>query len=307
MSFADLKKNRDNKLNKIRERIEEQNKGEGYEKDPTYWRLSKDKDGNGSAVIRFLPAPEGEDSEWVRYWIHQFRGPGGYYNNRCLTTWKENDPVADFNNIEWKKETEAAQSGCRDRKRKLIYCTNILVIKDPKAPENEGKVFRFEFGQKIFDKLQALMAPSDDDETPVDVFDFWAGANFRIKAKKVDKFPNYDDSRFDAPSPLFGGDDAKLKVVYGNLHPLKILLDREQYPTYEKLQEQFERVMGWKIPANGASTGRNAANVKAARASAPVSNDDDESPFPVSEDDMSGDEGSDDQLEYLRKLAEDAA
>lgn len=245
MSFAQLKKNRTKSLEALTSELEKMN-SKGYS-DPLkekYWKLSKDSAGNGYAIIRFLPAPEGEDVPFVRIWEHGFQSVGGWYIEKSLTTLGQDDPVSKFNSQLWNTGVEADKDQAREQKRKLKYHANILVVKDPANPENEGKVFLFAFGKKIFDKLNDLMHPEFEDETPRNPFDFWDGANFKLKMRKVDGYPNFDKSEFDDPTELFDGDETKLEEIYNQLNSLQELIAPSQFKTYEELEARLHKVLG---------------------------------------------------------------
>lgn len=248
MSFDQLKKNRSKSLEKLSSQLDKMSSN-GYS-DPLkekYWTLSKDSAGNGFAIIRFLPEPDGEDMPFIRVFSHGFQGPGGWFIENSLTTLGKDDPVSAFNSKLWNSSTDdkgPERSQVRAQKRKLKYHSNILVIKDSANPDNEGKVFLFAYGKKIFDKLNDLMNPEFEDETPVNPFDFWEGANFKLKVRKVEGYPNYDKSEFDDPEPLFGGDEDKLKEVYEQLHSLKDLHDEKYFKTYDELEAKLYKVLG---------------------------------------------------------------
>ena len=203
MSFADLKKQ--SKLGsltaKLVKQVEKMNNN-GGSGDDRLWKLDVDKSGNGYAVIRFLPAPNGEDLPFVKLYSHAFQGPGGWYIENSLTSLGQKDPVSEYNTSLWNNGTDAGKELARKQKRKLTYISNIYVVKDPANPDNEGKVFLFKYGKKIFDKLTAAMQPEFEDEEAIDPFDFWQGANFKLKAKNVAGYRNYDSSEFAAPSPI---------------------------------------------------------------------------------------------------------
>jgi hypothetical protein len=198
MSFSDLKKQ--SKLGSLTEKlvkeVEKMNSG-GNGADDRFWKPEMDKSGVGSAIIRFLPAPDGEDMPWVKMYSHAFQGPGGWYIENSLTTIGQKDPVSEYNRELWNSGSEKDKETVRKQKRKLSYYSNIYVVKDPLHPENEGKVFLYKFGKKIFDKILNAMQPEFEDEEPINPFDFWSGANFRLKIRKVEGYWNYDKSEFD--------------------------------------------------------------------------------------------------------------
>ena len=211
--------------------------------DDRIWKPELDKSGNGYAVIRFLPAPNGEDVPWQRMFTHSFQGPGGWYIENSLTTINKNDPVGEVNRRLWNTGSEADKETARRQKRKLSYFTNIYVVADPKHPEHEGKVFLYKFGKKIFDKVMEAMQPQFDDEEAINPFDLWKGANFKLKIRKVDGFWNYDKSEFEAVSPLLDTDEA-LEKVYESEYPLKPFHEDSNFKPYTELKEKMERVLG---------------------------------------------------------------
>ena len=211
--------------------------------DERIWKPELDKSGNGYAVIRFLPAPEGEDIPWQRMFSHSFQGPGGWYIENSLTTINKNDPVGEANRRLWNSGSEADKETARRQKRKLSYYTNIYVVADPKHPENEGKVFLYKFGKKIFDKIMEAMQPQFDDEQAINPFDLWKGANFKLKIRKVDGFWNYDKSEFEAVTQLLPTDE-ELEKVYQSEYPLKPFHEESNFKSYAELKEKMERVLG---------------------------------------------------------------
>lgn len=245
MSFDKLKKSRTKSLEKLSSQLDKM-ASKGYS-DPLkekYWTPTKDSAGNGFAIIRFLPAKNEEDVPFVSVWDHGFQGPGGWYIENSLTTLNQNDPVSEYNSTLWNNGTEAGKEQARKQKRRLKYHANILVIKDSANPDNEGKVFLYAFGKKIFDKLKDLMNPQFEDETPVNPFDFWEGANFKLKIRQFEGYPNYDKSEFDEPSALFDGDEEKLENVYNQLHDLNELLDPKFFKSYDELKAKLHKVLG---------------------------------------------------------------
>ena len=200
--------------------------------DDIYWKPELDKSGNGYAVIRFLPAPDGEDLPWAKVYSHAFQGPGGWYIENSLTTVNKKDPVGEVNRKLWNSGIDSDKDIARKQKRKLSYYTNIQVVRDPAHPENEGKVFLYKFGKKIYDKITAAMQPEFEDETPINPFDLWEGANFKLKICKVAGFWNYDKSEFDSVSAL-DTDDAKLESIWKEEHSLTSFTNADQFKTYE--------------------------------------------------------------------------
>lgn len=247
MSFDALKKNRSKSFEKLTEQLDKiGSKGYSDPNEGKYWKPTRDSAGNGFAIIRFLPAPEGEDMPFQRVWDHGFQGPGGWYIENSLTTIGQPDPVSEYNTKLWNASTDnesPERKQARKQKRRLKYISNIYVIKDSGNPENEGKVFLFAYGKKIYDKLNDLMNPSFDDEKPVNPFDLWEGANFRLKIRQFEGYANYDKSEFDSPSALFD-DDAKLEETYKQEHSLNEIVDPKNFKTYDELQAKLHRVLG---------------------------------------------------------------
>ena len=242
MSFADLKK-KSGSFDKLQTELGKINAPVASFGDDRFWKPDLDKSGNGYAVLRFLPQPEGEDLPWARVWNHAFSGPGGWYIENSLTTINKNDPVSEYNTELWNSGNEADKDTARKQKRILKYYSHVLVVSDPKHPENEGRVFLYKFGKKIFDKITEAMNPEFEDETPLNPFDFWQGANFKLKIRKVDGFWNYDKSEFDSPSELYEGDDEKLKEVYDKLNSLTEFTDVKNFKTYDELKEKLHKVL----------------------------------------------------------------
>ena len=212
--------------------------------DERLWKPVMDKSGNGYAVIRFLPAPKDESLPWAKVWNHAFQGPTGqWYIENSLTTLGQNDPVSEMNSAYWNSGVESDKEIARKQKRKLQYFANIYVVSDPKHPENEGKVFLYKFGKKIFDKIMEAMQPQFDDEQAINPFDLWKGANFKLKIRKVDGFWNYDKSEFEAVTQLLPTDE-ELEKVYGSEYPLKPFHDESNFKSYTELKEKMERVLG---------------------------------------------------------------
>ena len=244
MSFANLKKQ--SKLGSLTQKlvkeVEKMNNTNGNQ-DDRLWKLECDKSGNGYAVIRFLPAPNGEDLPFVKLYSHAFQGPGGWYIENSLTTLGQKDPVSEFNSQLWNNGTDAGKDTARKQKRKLTYISNIYVVKDPANPENEGKTFLYKYGKKIFDKLTAAMQPEFEDEEAIDPFDFWQGANFKLKAKNVAGYRNYDSSEFAAVSPLLKDDEA-LEAIWKKEHSLEEHVAADQFKSYDELKTRLNYVLG---------------------------------------------------------------
>ena len=246
MDFETLKSSSSNfdKLTKALEsnlNPEDQTNKNKYQ-DDRFWKPELDKTGNGYAVIRFLPAVEGEELPWQRVWSHAFQGPGGWYIENSLTTLNQKDPVSEENTRLWNTGVDSDKEIARKRKRKLSYYSNILVVSDPKHPENEGKVFLFKFGKKIFDKITEAMQPAFEDEAAINPFDFWKGANFKLKIRKVDGYWNYDKSEFETPT-VVASDDNAIKEIWAKQYALKPFLAADNFKTYDELKEKLNRVL----------------------------------------------------------------
>ena len=243
MSFSNLKKaSRLGTLtSKLVKEVEKMNNTSGG--DDRLWKLDVDKSGNGYAVLRFLPAPDGEDLPFVKLYSHAFQGPGGWYIENSLTTLNQKDPVSEYNTSLWNNGTEAGKDTARRQKRKLTYISNVYVVKDPANPENEGKVFLYKYGKKIFDKLMAAMQPEFEDESPIDPFDLWQGANFKLKAKNVAGYRNYDSSEFAQPSPL-NDDDEALEALWKKEYSLQDFVGADQFKSYDDLKKRLTYVLG---------------------------------------------------------------
>ena len=244
MSFSDLKKQSKlgNLTAKLVKEVEKMNTSSGSS-DDRVWKLDVDKSGNGYAVIRFLPAPNGEDLPFVKLYSHAFQGPGGWYIENSLTTLGQKDPVSELNSELWNNGTDAGKELARKQKRKLTYVSNIYVVKDPANPANEGKVFLFKYGKKIFDKLTAAMQPEFADEEAIDPFDFWQGANFKLKAKNVAGYRNYDSSEFARPEALLDDDEA-MEAIWKKQYSLAELVAADQFKSYDDLKKRLDYVLG---------------------------------------------------------------
>jgi len=244
MSFSDLKKNSrlGSLTSKLTNEIEKMNKGSTGGADERLWKLDVDKAGNGYAVIRFLPAPNGEELPWAKVWSHAFQGPGGWYIENSLTTLGGKDPVSEYNRILWNSGSDEDKEQARKQKRKLTYIANIYVVKDPSNPQNEGKVFLYKFGKKIFDKISAAMQPEFEDEEAIDPFDFWKGANFKLKAKNVAGYRNYDSSEFARPGALLDDDD-ELEAIWKKQYSLEEFTKQDQFKSYDDLEKRMNDVL----------------------------------------------------------------
>ena len=304
MSFSDLKKQSSlgsltSKLVKEVEKMSNTSSGA----DERLWKPEMDKTGNGYAVIRFLPAPEGEELPWAKLYTHAFQGPGGWYIENSLTTLGQKDPVSEHNRELWNSGNEKDKETVRKQKRKLSYYSNIYVVKDPANPSNEGKVFLFKYGKKIFDKIMEAMQPEFEDETPINPFDFWQGANFKLKLVKKDGYWNYDKSEFDRVAPLLDDDDA-LETVWKKQYSLQAVTAPDQFKSYEDLEKRLKYVLGQKtasrprldeeVDDEDNDRGSYAPDFTSRRS---------EPELPVVS--SSNDEDEEDALSYFQRLAED--
>jgi len=298
MSFENLKRNRD-QISKLVQAAEQAGGGSTEQKsygDDRLWKPTVDKAGNGYAVLRFLPAAEGADLPWVRYWDHGFKGPTGqWYIESSLTSIGQPDPVGELNSRLWNSGIDADKDKARSQKRRLHYVTNVLVVQDPGNPANEGKVMLYKFGKKIFDKLMDVMQPQFADETPINPFDMWEGADFKLKIRNVDGYRNYDKSEFASASGLYDGDESKLEAVYNQLHDLSEFTDPKNYKSYDELKAKLMRVLG-EDSQLGAPTMQQeqVMNTPAPEPEYKVSE-------PISAEEMSSND--DDTMSYFAKLA----
>jgi hypothetical protein len=291
-SFANLKRGSGN-LDKLAKAIEQLNTSESPTKEDNFWKPEVDKAGNGYAVIRFLPQPsvDGDDAlPWVKVFNHGFQGPGGWYIENSLTTLNQKDPVSEYNSQLWNSGIEANKEVARKQKRRLSYMANIYVVEDSKNPQNQGKVFLYKFGKKIFDKISEAMNPAFEDEKPLNPFDLWEGANFKLKIRKVEGYQNYDKSEFESASPLLNDDD-KLEAIWKKEYSLKEFLAPENFKSYDELKARLDKVLGLDGSPVVAKT-----TVEQAKAMP-------RKPAPVAEDVGMADDDSD--LAYFSKLASD--
>jgi len=299
-SLSDLRKSRGgfDSLMKEVEKIANPQSESNNRNDDRFWQPEVDKAGNGYAVIRFLAPPKGEDLPWVRIWNHGFQGPTGkWYIENSLTTIGKQDPVSELNTELWNSGSEANKEVARKQKRKLTYYTNILVVQDSKRPENEGKVFLFKFGKKIFDKIKDVAEPQFEDEKPLNPFDFWEGANFKLKIRNVEGYRNYDKSEFDTPSPI-SNDDEAIETIWNKQHSLTAFLDAKNFKAYDDLKKKLSMVLSAGAPpvkpAEDVSLDEESSfKPQASRAAVPT---------PKKDVDFDND---DESLSYFAKLASD--
>ena len=304
MSFEALKRSRGNfdKLTKELEALTKTTTTQSSGKDERFWRPELDKSGNGYAVIRFLPAVEGEELPWARLWSHAFQGPGGWYIENSLTTMNKKDPVSEDNSRLWNTGLDSDKEIARKRKRKLTYYTNVLIVSDPKNPENEGQVKLFKFGKKIFDKITEAMQPQFEDEKPLNPFDFWEGANFKLKIRKVDGYWNYDKSEFDSPSPLADNDD-DIQSTWKKQYALSEFSDPSTFKSYDDLKARFEKV----VYGTGNTTTADKIDTPTIddEESAPVVEKKSEPKQSVAPVESIDDDSDDDTMDYFSKLVEE--
>ena len=296
MSYTNMKSNSSDAISKLLAAAEKA--GGGTEKksygDEREWKPTVDKAGNGYAVLRFLPAAEGQDTPWVRYWDHGFKGPTGrWYIENSLTSIGKDDPVSEMNSQLWNSGRDEDKETARSRKRRLHYVSNVYVVSDPSNPENEGKVFLYKYGKKIFDKIMDVMQPQFQDEKPVNPFDFWGGADFKLKIRQVEGYRNYDKSEFAAPTEFLGADDAKLEAVYNTLHDLGEFVDPKNYKSYAELSKKLYEVLG-ETPVVTTTEAVSLDEVKEAPVVAPTAESVSE---PTAEDD--------DAMSFFAKLAKE--
>lgn len=311
MSFAKLKRSRGN-LQKLAEAAQAASSPKGKGGDDRYWKISRNKDGNGYAVIRFLPAAEGAELPWVQYWDHGFQGPTGlWYIEKSLTTLGQDDPVSEVNRALWNSGIEDDKEIARKQKRRLHYVANIYVVEDPSNPDNNGKVFLFRFGKKIFDKLMESMNPQFEDEEPLNPFDMWEGANFKLKIRTVEGYPNYDRSEFSGSAPLKDDDD-ELEAIYNSMHDLHELVAPSNFKTYDDLKSRLNKVLGKEEAPARTSKGRTIEDEKVddvpafdvgSRASTILEDDTDVGTILGDEGSTSSSGGDDDIEDYFAKLA----
>lgn len=307
MNFADLKKKSKSNLTNLVSELEKMSSGAKNYQDDRFWSVPMDeKTGNGTALFRLLPAGKNDKLPWVTVYSHAFQGPGGWYIENSLTTIGKPDPCSERNSELWATGIEANKEIVRKRKRKQQYISNIYVISDPKNPQNEGKVFLFKYGKKIFDKIQEAMKPVFEGDQAIDPFDFWQGADFRLKVKRVEGYPNYDSSSFENQSPLLEGADEALEKVWNSLYSLSEFHDAKNFKTYEELNARLDKVLGIKAPAASSPGPSKSASTPSKMESKPVSKtmtsteeDTDEVPWKAEEDE------TDESLDYFRRMAEE--
>jgi hypothetical protein len=305
MSFADLK-SKSMDVSKLVTAANEMTGGTTEKKsygDDRFWKPTVDEGGNGYAVIRFLPAGEGQELPWVRYWDHFFKGPSGqWYIEKSLTTIGQNDPVSELNSRLWNSGVEDDKEIARKQKRRLHYVSNILVVSDPSNPANNGKVFLYDFGKKIFDKIMDKMQPEFPGEEPVNPFDFWNGADFQLKIRNVAGYRNYDKSEFKAPSALFEADEVKLEATYNQMFDINEFVEPTSFKPYDELKGRLQVVLGEAVGANAVTSTANVSqsaeeNVGRSAPEPEIV----QSPVPA----VGAEEDEDDTLSYFAKMAQE--
>lgn len=309
MNFADLKKKSKSNLTNLVAELDKMTTNKSYQ-DDRFWSVPMDeKTGNGTALIRFLPAGKNDKLPWVPMYSHAFQGPGGWYIENSLTTIGKQDPLGEMNTELWATGIEANKEIVRKRKRKQQYISNIYVISDPKNPQNEGKVMLMKYGKKIFEKIQEAMKPVFEGEDPIDPFDFWQGADFRLKVKKVDGYPNYDASKFENQSPLLDGDDAALEQVWNSIYNLSEFHDPKNFKSYDELKARLDKVLGVKsTPSPSAGPSKSSSNqnkIEAKSASSVMTKDADDADEVPWKSNSTEEDDDDESLDYFRKMAEE--
>lgn len=293
MSLKNLKKSRMS-FDELESKLKTSDSGSTNSyKDDRFWYPARDDSGTGSAVVRFLPQVDGEDLPWVKTFNHGFKDVGGWFVDECPTTIGKDCPVCKANGELWNSGIDADKEIARRRKRKMSYVANIYIVSDPKNPENEGQVKLFRFGKKIFDKIMGAVSPEFDDETPINPFDLWEGANFKFKIRKVDGQTNYDKSEFDSPSQLLPT-DGELEAVYDKVYALAEFIADDKFKPYEELEKKFNRVIGKSTPTSVGSADDDIPFGDEPQAQS--------APAPTQ---ATADKGDDDVLAYFQGLAED--
>ena len=312
MDFSSLKRSSQSDFDALKAKVNETaTGGGGPQQDDHFWKPDVDSSGNGYSVIRFLPAPPEEDLPYVQVWDHGFQGPGGWYIEKSLTTIGQKDPVSEMNSRLWNSGDDEDKNIVRQRKRRLSYYSNILVISDPKRPENEGKIFLYKYGKKIFQKIQDLINPEFQDEQPVNPFDLWKGANFRLKIRQVEGYRNYDKSEFDMPSEIEGGDE-RLEEIWKSEHSLKQFIDPSTFKSYSELEQKLHRILGIEDAGRGTASAmeEDVSEMGYVPPSTPAPDRETAEPaqdLPVSENPNVSEASADDaDLDYFKKLAETA-
>lgn len=291
-AFESMRKNRTSELSKLTTKVEELNSS-GPAADPRYWQPTVDKAGNGYAIIRFLPAPEGEEVPFVRLFNHAFKSAGGWYIENSLTTLGQNDPVSESNRELWATNTEENQKIVRQRKRKLNFISNIQVVKDASNPEAEGKVFFYKYGKKIWDKIaDAMSGIPEESVAGYNPFDLWEGANFKLRIRTVEGFRNYDKSEFDKQSAI-SEDDSEIEKIWKQAILLQPEIAADKFKTYEELETRFQKAIGNARRPSGPETPAPTGKTAPAKST------------PKAEEEFGEEGGEDADLARFRELARD--
>jgi hypothetical protein len=301
-SFSNLKRSSKDNLSKLTQELAklQSNQSNSNNDEDRYWKPSVDKAGNGQAIIRFLPATVNEDMPFVRMWDHGFQGPGGWYIEKSLTTLGQQDPVSELNTRLWNSGIDSDKDLVRKQKRRLSYIANIYVVKDPANPENEGRVFLYKFGKKIFDKITDIMNPTFEGDKAVDPFDMWEGANFKLRIRQLDGYRNYDKSEFDSTAPLLKDDDA-LEGIWNKQYSLKDLIDPKHFKTYDELKTRLNKALG-QAATSGGDKPAQPKTTRAVDASPPW---DDEAATDTTKLASSAVDDEDEDIGFFKKLARD--
>ena len=309
MSFEALKKSRKNAISKL---VEAAEKTQGSrQNDDKFWKPTLDKAGNGYAVLRFLPAANPESLPWAQYYDHGFKGPTGrWYIEKSLTTIGQEDPVSQMNSRIWNSGGEDEKNLVRSRKRRLHYVSNVYVVSDPGNPDNEGKVFLFQYGKKIFEKITDIMQPEFEDESPINPFDFWEGANFKLKIRQFEGYRNYDKSEFAAPSALLDGDEDKLKEIFEQMHSFDEWTDPKNYKTYDELYRKLVDVLGDEVAevmgTAATKTAESKIRLPSKKSKMEEADEEDDLDYGTSDSSSSsssGDDEDDEMMSFFQKLA----
>lgn len=298
IDFSKLKANSGQKsLEELNAKLSQVAGNDRSSEDENFWKPTVDKAGNGYAVIRFLPAPPDEDVPFVRVFDHGFQGPGGWYIENSLTTIGKDDPVSEYNTKLWNSGVEANKDIARKQKRRLHFISNIYIVQDPGDPSNEGKVFLYRYGKKIFDKLNEAMNPQFADEEAVNPFDLWSGSNFKLKIRQVEGYRNYDKSEFDSPSAL-KDDDSELEAIWKSEHSLQEFLDPKNFKSYDALKEKLMRVLDEDIGPSRSSRAEEEVLPWKTEAAAPTQKEASAPKYAEANNDE-----DDDSLEFFKSLA----
>ena len=239
LSIADLRALRSKGFGQITEALNK--KSEYARDDDNFFKLTADKAGNASAVIRFLPKHADDELPWVTYYSHGFQGDNGrWLIDNCPSSLNQPCPVCEATRKLYQGTDDDKKIGAK-RKRRQHYVSNIMVISDPKNPDNNGKVMPFKYGKKIFEKMMGAVQPTFEDEAPVNIFDLWEGAAFKLRMRKVEGYPNYDQSAFEAPSEIADSDDA-IVAIMNKVTPLNVVLAPAKFKSYDELSKKLVSV-----------------------------------------------------------------